>query len=358
MKKLLCLLLCFVLMFSFCGCGEPEQPEQGEKEPVVVDTPKKPVNPLTGVRNMDEGEQYNRPIAIVVNNIKVAQTVQTGVAKADIVYETEAEGGITRLVAVFQNTDKLSQIGPIRSARCAFIDIAHAHDAVFVHHGQEPYYAVDQLKEIDSYVIAENNVGIRKPNGLAWEHRLFANTETLRQKLNDQGIKTVNETVKNWQTWADEKEKIRLSGGQAVSVTIPFSNDYTTVMRYNRETRMYTKYYKDKLVTDAVTGETLNFKNVFVLTTGISPLYSAYVKIDMNGGDGYYLVNGTYVPIKWSKGGTYGEFKFTNLDGTPLTVNAGTSYVCIADKSTSQPILEIPAEPIPEIIHMQNNVIE
>ncbi len=356
MKKFVCLLLCFVLLFSLGGCKtQTETPEGSESTPTIVEPPKKPVNPLTGVRNMDEGEQYNRPIAIVVNNIKVAQTVQTGVAKADIVYETEAEGGITRLVAVFQNTDKLAQIGPIRSARCAFIDIAHAHDAVFVHHGQEPNYAVAQLKNIDSYVIGENNIGIRKPNGLAWEHRLFANTETLRQKLNDQGIKTVNETVKNWQNWAEEDEKVYLSGGQAISVTVPFSNSYTTVMRYDPSTQKYTKYYKDSLVKDAVTGETLTFKNVFVLTTGISPLYSAYVKIDMTGGDGYYFVNGTYVPIKWYKGGTYGEFSFTNLDGTPLTVNAGTSYVCIADKNTSQPIIEFPPEPVIE--HMENNVI-
>ncbi len=356
MKKIVCLLLCFVLLFSLGGC-KTKDPDNTESTPVIVEPPKKPVNPLTGVRNMEEGEQYYRPIAIVVNNIKVAQTVQTGVAKADIVYETEAEGGITRLVAVYQNTDKITRVGPIRSARCAFIDIAHGHGAVFIHHGQEPYYAVDQLKAIDSYVVAENNIGVRVPNGLAWEHRLFANTETLRQKLNDQGIKTVLDTAKNWQNWADEEEQLTLAGGEALSVTVPFSNSYTTVMRYDPSTKKYTKYYKDKLVTDAVTGETLTFKNVFVLTTGISPLYSAYVKIDMNQGDGYYFVNGTYVPIKWYKGGTYGAFSFTNIDGTPLTVNAGTSYVCIADKNSSQPIIEFPPEPEPEVSDPNASVV-
>lgn len=348
MKKFVCLLLCFVLLFSLGGCKTKEPSDDGSSS-LVVEVPKKPVNPLTGVRNMEEGEQYYRPVAIVVNNIKVAQTVQTGVAKADIVYETEAEGGITRLVAVFQNTDKLTQIGPIRSARCAFIDFAHAHGAVFVHHGQEPYHALAQLNHIDSYVIGENNIGIRKPNGLAWEHRLFANTETLRQKLSDQGFKMVNETVKNWQNWADEEDELTLVGGEAISVTVPFSDSYTTVMRYDASTKKYTKYYKDKLVTDAVTGETLSFKNVFVLTTNISPLYSAYVKIDLTQGDGYYFVNGTYVPIKWYKGGTYGAFTFTYVDGTPLTVNAGTSYVCVADKTTSSPIIEFPPAPEPEV---------
>ena len=58
-----------------------------------------------------------KPIAVVIENHPDARP-QSGLNKADLVYETFAEGGITRFLAIFQ-TQEHKEIGPVRSARAA-----------------------------------------------------------------------------------------------------------------------------------------------------------------------------------------------------------------------------------------------
>ena len=71
---------------------------------------------------MAEKSWENRPLAVMVENHPDARP-QSGLSLADIVYETLAEGGITRFLAIYQSRDA-GQIGPVRSAREYFAQIA------------------------------------------------------------------------------------------------------------------------------------------------------------------------------------------------------------------------------------------
>ena len=63
-----------------------------------------------------QGNDIPRPaLAIKIDNVTRAHP-QSGVNQADVVYEELVEGGVTRLVAVFQSTSA-ETVGPIRSAR-------------------------------------------------------------------------------------------------------------------------------------------------------------------------------------------------------------------------------------------------
>lgn len=46
-----------------------------------------------------------------------------------------AEGGITRMLAVYQSLEDVGSIGSIRSARPYYIELALGHDALYVHAG-------------------------------------------------------------------------------------------------------------------------------------------------------------------------------------------------------------------------------
>lgn len=95
-KKIFALLLCLVLL-TLGGCSKADNTSsavESTPEP-IVETVKYAINPLTGLENLDPAKENVRPVAVMVNNVKVAQKVQTGPAAADIVYETEVEGGIT-----------------------------------------------------------------------------------------------------------------------------------------------------------------------------------------------------------------------------------------------------------------------
>ncbi|HEX3948198.1 MAG TPA: DUF3048 domain-containing protein, partial [Acidimicrobiales bacterium] len=72
--------------------------------------------PLTGSPVPGSGGVPARPaLAVKITNY-VAGRPQTGLDKADIVFEEPVEGGITRYAAVFQCQDA-PLVGPVRSAR-------------------------------------------------------------------------------------------------------------------------------------------------------------------------------------------------------------------------------------------------
>ena len=79
----------------------------------------------------------DRPVFAVKvpNDIEQARGNQSGLDTADIVYEELVEGGITRLVAVFQCRDA-TRIEPVRSARFVDIDLVQQFGkAIFGHAG-------------------------------------------------------------------------------------------------------------------------------------------------------------------------------------------------------------------------------
>src|SRR5579862_5676604 len=81
-----------------------------------------PACPLTGRTPPGGGEVPKRPaLAFKVDNYPDARP-QSGLDKADIVFEEPVEGLITRFVAVFQ-CQPATLIGPVRSARAVDVQI-------------------------------------------------------------------------------------------------------------------------------------------------------------------------------------------------------------------------------------------
>ena len=345
LKKILPFLLCLTLCMLI-GCSENKERlsvETGEEPQSSVPSETLPVlykNPLTGVSELTEDKADDRPVAIMINNISTAQPVQTGLNKADIIYETEVEGGITRLMAVYQNVSEVGRIGTIRSARYPYVDLALGHNAIYLHHGQDNKYCGPHLKDIDDINISEGNYGFRIKNGLATEHTLYTEGGKLWDGLVKDKVKTERGSSVMWANFTDDETPIALEN-TASSVSVPFSASYKTVFKYDSATGKYTRYFGNTLRKDYNTGNTTQVKNVFVLLTTIKNYSDGYHRqVLLESGEGYYCTNGTYTPIKWSKGAAKNSFKFTKSDGTELLVSAGSSWVCIANKNTSTPVFE------------------
>lgn len=78
-------------------------PEKGEPEEPAL----KGINDLTGMP-MDEAKENNRPLAVMINNIDIAQPLM-GVSQSDVMYECLAEGGITRIMACFKDPSGVAE---------------------------------------------------------------------------------------------------------------------------------------------------------------------------------------------------------------------------------------------------------
>ena len=329
-KKIAAIVLCLT-MITLVGCSKKKTDNNSsvissESEPVVVYYQ----NNLTGEENITDKEKVNnRPVAIMINNISVAQKVQTGLTKADIIYETEVEGGITRLMAVYKDISKVKKVGTVRSARYPYIDLAMGHGAIYIHHGMDRHYAKPHLRDTQTLTLDTNNAGVRIRNeGLAIEHTLYGKGPEIAKWLEKKNYNTKLETVENWQNFAEKDEKVTFTDS-AKKVTVKFSGCSTSVFKYNEKSEKYVRYFYDTKRTDYYTGKSEKFKNLFVLKTAITNYPDGkHKKVDLYSGKGYYCVNGTYTPIKWKKGNSSDSLKFTDLEGNPLKVNRGNTWVC------------------------------
>ena len=130
----------------------------------------------TGVQGID----LERPaLAVKIDNVTRAHP-QSGVNVADVVYEEIVEGGVTRLVAVFQSTSA-DMVGPVRSARTSDPPLLAAFD--------HPLFAYSGANRGTRTVLAEStitDVGYDTLTDEYWRdksrrppHNLYTSTDAL-----------------------------------------------------------------------------------------------------------------------------------------------------------------------------------
>lgn len=347
--KVFSLLVAIVMLFAVTGC-EPKE--------IAVDVSSNQtsqptddanyVNPLTGLK-ADASVKNQRPVAIMVNNVSVAQGVQSGLTSADIVYEAYAEGGITRLLAVFKDANKIPRVGSIRSARYSFVDLALGHDAIYVHAGINNSHCVPHVKEtgIDNINLNSgrpSNYGQRVPNGLATEHTLYSSGEKLVQCFKDLSWRTeLKKAETPWQNFAEEGSPVTLTDGACKEVSIKMSAASTTKFVYDSASGKYVRYKGDTAMKDFTSGEQMAFTNVLVLETDVTLLGNDgkynIMKTGLEGGEGYYISGGNYQKIKWSKGAAEASFTLTLADGSECKYNPGNTWVSLMNKEFSATIV-------------------
>ena len=148
----LCMVL-FVAALGLSGCKKKETKQPVEKiqaqtelteeaEPVTKTHEGEAKSLLTG-EWIDETLAAKRPVALMIENTEAALP-QYNIGKADLIYECPVEGGITRLMGLYQDYSGMERMGNVRSCRLYYVYFAKEFDAIYVHAG-ESKYAVDLL---------------------------------------------------------------------------------------------------------------------------------------------------------------------------------------------------------------------
>lgn len=349
-KRTLAFLLAAAMLLALAGCGgkEPEpEPEPAETEPVLPEEPEPYVpagtNPLTGLPMEPEYENL-RPIAVMINNLKAAQP-QLGVSQADIVYEVPAEGGITRMLCLYQTVEDVGVLGSVRSARPYYIELALGHDAIFVHAGgsQEAYsdlrsWGVDHMDGVrggDDAQIFWRDADRRKNNG--YEHSLITSGEKILDYLAKGKIDT--EHAFGWEyDQSFTEDGTPKDGETAEHIRVAFSNYKTGTFDYDAASGRYLVGQYGGEHVDGSTGEQVSAVNVLVLNTSMTVLdEEGRLRVKTTGeGEGLYFCGGKAVPIRWLREDRNSPFIYTLEDGlTPLALGQGNSYVCVITPKTS-----------------------
>lgn len=346
MKRLACLLAASAMLLTLCACSGASTPSPTpEPTPTVEPTPTPPLytNPLTGEAT-DTDLSGQKPVTVVLNNIRAAMP-QQGNSTADIIYEAVAEGGITRMLAVYQDPNDLTTIGSVRSARDCFLDLALGHDGVFVHAGGS-HYVYDTLAQLGvndvDGVKGTNASGIffRDPDrtpgvSYAWEHTLMADGATLVKNLTANGILGPHSDGYQYEM-AFTDDGTPADGQSANTVTVSFSSYKTTTFRYDAAKNIYLVEQYGEAFVDGNDNTQISTTNLLVLKTDYSFMDDGYYSdVKLTSGSGYFACGGKMIPITWEKGDHYDQLRYYTQDGKPLTLGVGKSFVCIIPTSQS-----------------------
>ena len=356
--RILPLLLCAVLLLAACGAKPEPTPEPTPTPtatptpaptptPTPEPTPSGPVNPLTGLP-MSEDYVGKRPLAIMLSNIAEAQP-QQGVGQADMIYEVLAEGGITRMVAMFQEYGDMALTGSVRSTRPYYLDIAQGHDAILFHAGGST----------DAYLQIKNRgvTALDCVNG-PYEGTLFWRDTTRRanngfvHSVVTSGAK-ITEYFPKYSFRMEHEEGYAPAltfvedgtpkGEGAAEVTVRFSGYKTAYFTYVEESKTYlvSQSLNGRSVApynDGNTKEQQAFTNVLVLFAEGKVLDNeGRLSVDLVGsGEGYFICGGKYIFIKWEKESFASPFVYTTKSGEGISLGVGRSYVCVLS-STGKP---------------------
>lgn len=334
------------IMLSLGSCGQNEEShDRIQTVKTAATTTTQPIterysqNPLTGKYDLDKNFKNMRPVAVMVNNIEVAQEVQVGLGKADMVFETVVEGGITRLMAVYSNIGKMGPIGSVRSSRYTFAELAKGLDAVYVHCGSDNKYCTPLMKSLnmDDWDMNTNNnlYGKRVKNGLAYEHTLYAYGEKLYSLYNKRDQRRdIDKSAIGAYKFNDEKD-VKKYDTAAKNISVNTSESYKTKFVYDDKEKKYIRCDKNGQKMMDFRETTLEqFTNVFVLFTDTYALSDGYhMRSQLDGGSGYYITAGTKTDITWKKGEASNPLKFYDESGkNQLSMNCGNSYIMIVDE--------------------------
>lgn len=345
MKKILALILSVVMvlcLFSGCGKDKEEDPAAPDVNSDGLNENEKtsgPINPLTG-EAVSEDESDLRPYCVMINNHPEARP-SVGLSQASIIYEALAEGGITRIMAVFNDVDGIT-VGTIRSARPYYISMAQAYDAIYIHAGgsEQAYSDIKSLGidnmdgvrgsrsgEASSYYRDQT----RLSQGKAVEHTLFADGSKIAEFAKNNFELKHDDDYDTTYGLSFSDDAVSQCKNSSTDFTVYYSY-YNTNFKYNSEKKCYNAYISGDEYIDGTNNSSIDLANVIVLNIPTETIDSyGRQAMELTGsGSGYFFTGGKYVEINWSRADRADNFHYTLKDGTALNLSVGKTWISVA----------------------------
>lgn len=286
------------------------------------------ISPYTGEEISKEAME-NIPFMVVVENSRAARP-QSGLSDADIVYETMAEGGVPRFLALFHSSNA-KEIGPVRSARPYFLTLAKTYNLPFAHCGGSAE-ALSTIKKENLMSMNEINYGgyYWRDNSRKAPHNLYTSAEKLRRLItNKDYIQQPSFSVSFDKNFWQEN----LSSAQKINMKL--SPYYST--SYDYKDGLYYKNMDNQKIDDKNTGNQLSAANIVIQITDIKALDDfGHLEIRQIGeGTGYILSNGKYIKMTWSKSDEKAPTLLKDEQGNAISLSPGKTWWHITDSKAT-----------------------
>lgn len=261
-------------------------------------------------------------LGVVIDNAIPARP-QWGLAEADIVYEVPTEAMITRFLALYCR-DGPDTVGPVRSLRLQFLDIARDYGATVAHSGSSTS-ALAAVGDHAGAVINEfwNATPFRRDPRRRMPHNVFVSVGQLRQYMKE----TVPSTARLWIS-ADVPTAVA-----PMTITIPYGRGYSSQFVFDPASGRYRRFSDGIPTADALTGRQIEVAAVLVLYARWWQVYEGPIltsRIALTGGGPLTVfaagrqTNGT-----WSRPSGLDRTAFADAEGKPVQLPPGRVWVSI-----------------------------
>jgi hypothetical protein len=259
------------------------------------------------------------PALIQIPNDEFARD-QNGLQAADIVFEYLAEGGITRLTAIFEHAPAL--IGPMRSARFISLKLGRHYRGLLFQSGESQATASRAASDPTPQFF----------DTIGYQYRAYSRIAPDNLMINGDRVQAA-ESLYGIQTYTIPKARpVGLTGGSPVS-SFNVDEHYSTYT-YDAVTGTYTKTEEGHPYQDANLHQPLRIAMLITLHTteqllNVGDGHGAHIHdydLDTSGAiDVYYL--GQHYQGTWTSTDSHGPLTFTLAGGQPLTLPPGLVWI-------------------------------
>ena len=292
------------------------------------------------VNGLPMSPNSNNSIVIgIKNDNNVRARPQSGPQNADAVFEVLVEGGMTRFINIFYQSD-ISYHGPIRSARPTDPTVLRPLGGVLVASGATGGL-IPEINDMGVPVITDRRPDYFRISSRKAPHNLYADTQKLKSTAISKGYKKVNTpqplfpwgdpTFNNWQTNS--------------FLTLPFSGYTETTWTWNGSTYLRTYYdaYQNQKYDNihywsdenGNIGQ-ISFDTVIALFCEpyVHPLQLPSVKT-VGEGRAILLHGGKMIDAKWKRGSNLDPFHIFDSNNNILYVPKGKVWISLVPNTKS-----------------------
>ena len=309
-------------------------------EDTLAGTGPGPAGPLSGLPTTP-AHANRRAIAVVIDNYAPDARPQTGLNRASLVFETLAEGGITRLLAVYLERDA-PLVGPVRSARIYFNAWAAGLRAIYAHAGgnSDALYQLGHLRSMRAAVDVDDlNLPIApdaadqpywRTYDRAAPHNLYTATAQLRGYTLQAGRPAYGVSPAALPHRVPDPYFHR---PDTASIDVGFSSyAYNVHWSYDRTTNTYLRSVGGLTAADPLSRRPVAPSNVVVLFTPVTPDPDPFASDGVNvhtvgTGRALYFRDGHLVRGSWRKAAIAAPVELLDSEQNPQPLNPGQAWI-------------------------------
>ena len=294
-------------------------------------------SPVNGLKM--ESSANNKIVIGIKNDNNVRARPQSGPQNADAVFEVLVEGGMTRFINIFYESDT-SYHGPIRSARPTDPTVLRPLDGVLVASGATGGL-IPEILDMGVPVITDRRPEYFRISSRRAPHNLYADTYKLKSLAIAKGYKK-SENPQPLFPWGNPNISTWATGK---SVKLKFSSQTSTTWTWNGSSYVRTYYdaYRGSssgnvhswINEDGSTGE-IAFKTVIALFCEpyIHPLQLPSVKT-VGEGRAVILHGGKMMDVRWKRGSNLDPFHIVDSNGNTMYIPAGKPWISLVPSTFS-----------------------